>query len=156
SPPQAVRGSVAGSVIEPSVLKPPIVDDAVDHHRPVPDPRLPAIGEAVVENDRPGAVLRQLSFDLPYELLAFCVVRFRRLAIKHLSSLRIAIAGVIARGTAGIVFVELLVGVTDATAGEIEADLVVLAHNLGKPAGGLDDFELAVDEYLLQLVGQDD
>src|SRR5260370_4258582 len=43
----------------------------------------------------------------------------------------------------------------NAAAGEIEADLVVLAHDLGEPAGGLADVELAVDEHLLELVGQD-
>src|SRR5207244_4166387 len=42
----------------------------------------------------------------------------------------IAISGVVTWGTTGVVLVELLVGVVDPAAGEIEADLVVLAHDL--------------------------
>ena len=38
--------------VEPDVLHAPIVDDTVDHHRPALYRRLPAIGEAVVEDDR--------------------------------------------------------------------------------------------------------
>src|SRR6202043_2650018 len=54
--------------VEPDVLHAPIVDDTVDHHRPARYRRLPAIGETVVEDDRAGPVLRQLSFDLPHQL----------------------------------------------------------------------------------------
>src|ERR1700720_867114 len=54
--------------VEPDVLHAPIVDDTVDHHRPALYRRLPAISEAVVEDDRAGPVLCQLSFDLPHQL----------------------------------------------------------------------------------------
>jgi hypothetical protein len=45
----------------------------------------------------------------------------------------------------------LLVGVVDTAACVVEADLVVLAGELGKPFGGLDRVELAVDPDLFQL-----
>jgi hypothetical protein len=41
-------------------------------------------------------------------------------------------------------------GVVDPAAGGVEADLVVLAAELGKPFGGLDRVELAVDPDLFQ------
>src|SRR3977135_3985505 len=62
---------------------------------------------------------------------------------------------VVTSGATGVVLVKLLIGIVDAATGEIEADLVVLAHDLGEPAGGLDDLELAIYEPLLQLIGQD-
>src|SRR3984893_7328542 len=140
--------------VEPDVLHAPIVDDTVDHHRPALYRRLPAIGEAVVEDDRAGPVLCQLSFDLPHQLSTRSRVGFHRLPIEQLFELGIAIAGVVAWRTTAVVLVQLLVGIIDAAAGEIGANHVVLARDLGKPARGLDDLELAVDEHLLQLVGQ--
>src|ERR1700726_3310044 len=65
--------------VEPDVLHAPIVDDTVDHHRPALYRRLPAIGEAVVEYDRAGPVLCQLSFDLPHQLPTRSRVGFHRL-----------------------------------------------------------------------------
>jgi hypothetical protein len=47
-------------------------------------------------------------------------------------------------GAPQTVLIKLVVGIVDASASEIEADFVVLAHDLGESAGGLDDFELAV------------
>src|SRR5215468_6316954 len=63
-----------GLPVQPNVLETKIVDDAVDHHRPIFDWSLPTICEAVVEYDWPGAVLCQLSFDLPYQLFALAFV----------------------------------------------------------------------------------
>jgi hypothetical protein len=58
--------------VEPDVLHAPAVEDAVDHHRQPLHPRLPTRRAAAVIDDRPGAVLRQLPFDLPYEPLPIC------------------------------------------------------------------------------------
>jgi hypothetical protein len=53
------------------------------------------------------------------------------LPVEQLFELGVAVPGVVAWRTAAIVFVKLLVGIVDAAAGEIEADLVVLARDLG-------------------------
>src|SRR5215469_15428454 len=84
----------AGLSIEPDILHTKVVDDVVDHHRPALHRRLPAIGEAVVEDDRAGPVLRQLSFDLPHQLPTRSRIGFNRLPIEQLFELGIAIAGV--------------------------------------------------------------
>src|SRR6516162_8686129 len=68
---------VSALFFEPDVFHAKIVDDAVDHHRPALDPRLPAIGEAVEKDDRPRPVLGQLLFNLPHQLLALPLVGFR-------------------------------------------------------------------------------
>src|SRR5262249_58448050 len=47
----------AGLSIQPDILHTKIVDDAVDHHRPILDLRPPAVRETIVEDDRPGSVL---------------------------------------------------------------------------------------------------
>src|SRR5215472_9689785 len=140
--------------IQPDVFHAKIVDDAVDHHRPALDLRLPAIGEAVEKDDRPRPVLGQLLFDLPHQLLALALVDFHRLLLELIFELGVAIAGVVTRRTAAIVLIELLVRVVDAAAGEIEPDLEILAIHLGVPKGGFDDLELAADKYLLQLIDQ--
>jgi hypothetical protein len=73
-----------------------------------------------------------------------------------LFELGIAIACVVALRAAAVILEELLVGVVDTAAGVVEADLVVLAGELGESVGGLDRVELAVDPDRLQLVDQDD
>src|SRR5215831_2661460 len=60
--------------VEPGVLHAPVVDDAVDHHCPTLDLRLPAIGKTIVKDDWPRAFLGQLPFNLPYQLLALSFV----------------------------------------------------------------------------------
>src|SRR6516162_7332347 len=113
--------------VDPDVFHTKIVDDAVDHHRPTLYLRLPTIREPIVKDDRPRTVLRQFPFDLPHQLLAFSFVVFYRLLVEHLFELGIAIAGVVACGTAGVIFIKLLVGIVDAAAGQVEANFVVLA-----------------------------
>src|SRR6266852_5492130 len=141
--------------VEPYVFQSEIVDDAVCHHRPALDPRLPAISKAVVEDDRSRAIRGELSLDLPNQLLALIDVALGRLPIEQLLQLRIAIACVVARRTAAIIFIELLVRIVDTAAREVEPDLVVFAHDLRESTRCFDDFEFAVDEHILQLVGQD-
>src|SRR6202022_3607852 len=111
SPPASISSSPSSHLfVEPDVLHAPIVDDTVDHHRPALYRRLPAIGEAVVEDDRAGPVLCQLSFDLPHQLPTRSRVGFHRLPIEQLFELGIAIAGVVAWRTTAVVLVQLLVG----------------------------------------------
>src|SRR5262249_48771394 len=73
---RSVRSVGGWLSVQPDVFHAPIVDDAVDHHRPIFHLWLPAIGEAVVKYDRPRPVLRQLAFDLPYQLLALSFIGF--------------------------------------------------------------------------------
>src|ERR1700730_4575591 len=68
---------------------------------------------------------------------------------EQLFELGITISGVVARRTAAIVLVELLVRSVDTAAGEIEPDLIVLAHDLGEPDGSLDNLKFTVDEHFL-------
>src|SRR6516162_1133898 len=122
-----------GLFVDPDVFHTKIVDDAVDHHRPTLYLRLPTIREPIVKDDRPRTVLRQFPFDLPHQLLAFSFVAFHGLLVEHLFELGIAIAGVVACGTAGVIFIKLLVGIVDAAAGQVEANFVVLAVHLWVP-----------------------
>src|SRR6516164_8213522 len=55
--------------IEPDVFHACAAEDAVDHDREPLDIGPPAGCTPIVKDDRPGAVLRQLSFDLPHQLL---------------------------------------------------------------------------------------
>src|SRR6266851_2347926 len=71
--------------VEPYVFQSEIVDDAVCHHRPALDPRLPAISKAVVEDDRSRAIRGELSLDLPNQLLALIDVALGRLPIETAS-----------------------------------------------------------------------
>ena len=58
-----------------------IVDDAVRHHRPPPDPGRLAIGEPVVEDDRPGAVLGQPFARSPRSIVCACRCQLGRLTV---------------------------------------------------------------------------
>src|SRR6266853_5900325 len=73
--------------VEPDVFHAPAVEDAVDHDRQPLHMRLPAGRAAVVKDDRPGAVFRQLPLDLPYQLLALLGVGLDRLPIDQLVQL---------------------------------------------------------------------
>src|SRR5262249_46424453 len=81
--------------VEPYVFEAEVIDDAVGHHRPALHPRLPAISKAVVEDDRSGAVLGELSLDFPDEFFALVGVALGRLPIEQLFQLRVAVAGVV-------------------------------------------------------------
>src|SRR5215472_17464201 len=74
---------------------------------------------------------------------------------KQLLDLGIAVAGIIARRIAGVILVELLVGIIDATGDARDTDLVILAGEFGEPEARFDRIELAVDIDLLELVDQD-
>src|SRR5215472_11255066 len=145
-----------GLLVEPNVFKAPAIKDAVDHHPQSFDSRLPAGGAPQVIDDRPRLILLQSPVDLPHQPLALLLVGLHRLLLEHFLQLGIAIPGVITLRAARIILIELRIGVVDADPSEIEADLIILAVNLGKPVGGLDRVELAVDVDLFELVDQDD
>src|ERR1700680_664531 len=107
--------------VEPDVLHAPPVDDAVDHHRQPLHPRLPARRAAAVIDDRPGTVLRQLPFDLPYELLPILLVGFHRLLVDQFIHVRTAISTIVHFRTTRVVPVEIIVGIINATSRKIWA-----------------------------------
>ena len=75
--------------------------------------------------------------------------------LEQLLQFRVAIAGIVAFRAARVVLVKLLVGIINAAGSQIGANLIVFASHFGKPIGGLDRIEFAVDINLLQLVDQD-
>src|ERR1700736_4598271 len=142
--------------VEPDVLEAPAVIDAIDHRRQPLHLRLPAGRGDAVKDDRPSAILLQLTVDLPHEFLAFFLIGFGRLSVELFVELRIAVSAVIAVRAARVGFVELLVGIVGPAAGAVERDAIILPGHLGMPVGGLDDIELSVDIDLLQLIDQND
>src|SRR6516165_3643234 len=116
--------------VEPQIFHAPAIEDAVDHCRPPLDVGLPAHRAAVVENDRPGAVLGQFALDLPHKLLALLGVGLDRLPIDQLVHLGTTVAVIVQLPAAPVGQVETEVGIdTAALAGE--ADGVVLRMTLG-------------------------
>src|SRR5215831_9169821 len=67
------------SIVEPDLFHAPAIEDAVRRQGHAFDVRLPASGTAPIEDDRPGAVFRQFSFDLPHQVFALPDVGFRGL-----------------------------------------------------------------------------
>src|SRR6516162_670658 len=86
----------ASLLAEPSILKAPAIEQAVDHDRDPVHRRRPAGPEPVVEDHRPRRILLQPAVDLPDQLLALCLVRLDRLLRVHLLELWVAIVRVIA------------------------------------------------------------
>src|SRR5437870_2972007 len=81
--------AAAGLPVEPDVLHPIAVVDAVDHgHEPL-DVGLPAGRAARVEDDRPSPGLGQPLFDLPHQRFAFYRVGFARLPVDQFVDLRV-------------------------------------------------------------------
>src|SRR5271166_4012746 len=140
--------------VEPGVLEAPAVIVAVDHHRVAYELGLPAGSRDRVEDDRTGAVLCQLPFDFPDDLLAFARIGFHRLPIDQLVRLGTAISGTVPLGPARVVLIKLLVGVVEAVLADRHPDRVILAHDLGIPLRSVDGIEHAVDIDLFQLIDQ--
>jgi hypothetical protein len=59
----------------------------------------------------------------------------------------LAVSGDIEFGTAGVVLVELLIGIVDGTGAEAESHRIVAVRELGEPDGGIDQIQLAVDVF---------
>src|SRR5260370_27698024 len=97
--------------VGPIVLHAPAVEDAVDHYRQPLHPRLPARRAAAVIDDRPGAVLRQLPFDLPSDLLPILPVGFHRLLVDQLVHVRVAISIIVHFRTTRVVPADIIVRV---------------------------------------------
>jgi hypothetical protein len=98
-----------------------------------------------------GLAMSACSFLLifPDQRFALLLVRLDRLQVG------VAIAGIIAYRASCVAFIKLLVGIINAANSQIGFNLIVSAGHLGKPIGGLDRIEFAVDINLLQLVDQD-
>src|SRR5215468_12750639 len=135
-------------LVEPDVLHAPTVGDAVDHDRQPFHIGLPAAATSIVKNDWPGAVLCQLPFDLPNELLSLFLIGLSRLLIDQPVDLRTAMTIVVQIPAATIEQVKVLVGI-GAASREVEADDIVLSHDLGEPKGAVDCVELAINIDLL-------
>jgi hypothetical protein len=115
--------------IEPDVFPTIPVEDAVDHEGQPFDVGLPARPAARIEDDRPGAVLGQLAFDRPDQLLAPRLVGLDRLLLDQFVDLRTAITVIVQIPAAAVCQVEVLVGIGPASR-EVETDDVILPHNL--------------------------
>jgi hypothetical protein len=63
-------------LVEPDILHAPPIEDTVGHQGQAFNIRLPARPVAAIENDRSRIILRQLPFDLSYQLLPLFLVRF--------------------------------------------------------------------------------
>src|SRR5260370_3555324 len=98
-------------LVEPDVFHARTIGDAVDHNRQALPVRPPAGRAAVVEENLSGAVLRQLPFDLPHQLLALFLVGLDRLSIDQLVDIRIAITVIVQFAAAPVIQVEALVSV---------------------------------------------
>ena len=107
-----------------------------------------------VQDHRARGVLDQKPLDIPDDFPALFLVEFARLRRQQLVDLGIAILGIVALGVAGIVLDDVAVGIVDADAGDVQADRVILALQLGVPARRIQNVELADDVDLLELVGQ--
>src|SRR5205823_11604513 len=83
--------------VEPDVLEPPFVVDAVYHSGPSLEPRLPAARAGGVEEHRPEHGFGQFALGLPDDLLALLRVGFHRLPVDELVEFGIAVAGIVAR-----------------------------------------------------------
>ena len=105
--------------VEPHILHAPAVEQAVDHDRQSLQLRLPAGRKAVVVKDRPSTIVLQFFVYLPNEMPTLLLIGLHGLLIEQLVDLGIAVAGVIAVRTAGVILIELRVGVVHPGAGQI-------------------------------------
>src|SRR5262249_19254329 len=77
----------------------------------------------------------ELLLDLPHELQALVAVELLGLLIDPAVDLLVAVVGVVARGPAPVVLVEVHVGIVDARRGQVGADQVVAPRERGEPRG---------------------
>ena len=141
--------------VEPAVFETPAVVDAVDLQHDALELRRPTGVGDVPADHRPRHVVGELALDLPHDLLALFLVLLGRLLVDQLVDLGIVVGRVVAIRLGKEVLVEIRVGVVDAQARQVHAELVVLALDLGVPDRGVDRLELGLDADLLQLVDQD-
>src|SRR5262249_15868140 len=109
--------------------------DGVGHCGQPLDIRLPTRCAKVIPDDRSCTFVLQ---SLPDELLALFLVGFSRLSVEQLLDLTITVAGVIPLRPAGVVLVELLVGIVDGASNAYVTHLVVLARESREPNARFD------------------
>src|SRR5215468_4430463 len=97
--------------VEPDVFHAPAVVDAVDHQCQPLDLGPPTDPSAIVVDDRPRVVLRQLAFDFPRQGFALLLIGLHRLLVDQLVDCRIAVAVIVSFGTAGVILIQALIGV---------------------------------------------
>src|SRR5947207_1484180 len=105
------RSCKASLFVEPHILHAPAVEQAVRHDRQSLQLGVPAGREAVVVQDRSSTILLQFPVDVPYETPTLLLIALHRLLIEQLVHLGITIPGVITVGPAGVILIELRVGV---------------------------------------------
>jgi hypothetical protein len=74
------------------------------------------------------------------------------LPIEQLIEFVVAVSGIVALCSASVVLVELLIRIIDAAGDVDEADLIILACELGEPVDGLDGVEFAIDINFFELI----
>src|SRR5260221_13224789 len=142
--------------VQPHVLETPTVENAVGDNRQPFDSRTPAGCGPCVEDNRTRGVASKGPLNLPNQGSAFFRVSLARLPVDQRVYLLVAEPGIIAIGTAGVVFVKHLGRVINTRLADMDADRVVLPNHLGKPVGGFDRFEHRADVDLFHLIDGDD
>ena len=125
------RNAKSRLFVEPDVFHAPTVEDAVGRDRQPLDIGLPADGAAPIKYDRPGTVFGKPAFNRPDKLLALLGVGFGRLLVDQLVYFGVAVSVKVGLGTANIVRIEGGIGIVDEVGRKVEADRIVLAHDLG-------------------------
>src|SRR6185295_15611782 len=142
-------------LVEPDMLKTPIIIDAVFLVHVTLEVGVPAGRGAVVVDDGPRHVLGENALDLPHQRLALFDIDFLRLLIEKLVDLSCAVLRVVGLRVAGISALQHRVGIIDADAGGVEGDGVVLFGETIVPDRGFDHLELGIEMHLVELVDED-
>ena len=140
--------------MEPDILEPVAVKDAVYHQGQPLELGLPTGPAPVVVDYRARNVLLQLLVDVPHQRLALLLIGLGGLLVKQLLQLGIAIAGIVRLRAATVIFIKLLVGVVDPAAGQIEADLIVrivIGRDIACRNLYIEPLFRSVDEFLHEL-----
>ena len=111
------------SAVEPEVLETRAVVDAVDHCRQPFDVWFAADCCTRIKQDRTGVVFDQFALDIPDNFFALLRIGLGRLAVDQLVDLGIAIAGVVARRAALIIFIKCHIRIVDAVSVTFTATL---------------------------------
>src|SRR5262245_20375644 len=141
------RRTVLRSLVEPDVLEPrPVVDAVLMQHEAF-HLRVPARGGALEMDDRPRHVLGEAALDLPDELLALLDVRLLGLLGNEALSLLVAVLRVVALRAARVVLDEIDVGIVHREAGQIETYGIVPAREFAVPDRDVDEVKVGVELY---------
>src|SRR5438874_3464108 len=144
------------TALEPDILHTPAVKQAVGHNCQSLELRLPARREAIMEQDGSSSILLQPLVDFPNKMPALVLIRLHRLSVEQLVDLGIAIRGIVTVRAAGVILVELRVGVVHARTRQIQSDFVILAVDLWKPVGRFNGLKFPININFLELIDQYD